>query len=164
MKNTKLSEIKVSYHPPRTKQNPITVYNSDQAYKILHENRDMHSLCYQEESKALYLNYKFELLWILNHTKWTEDHAIISGRQLIAVWLKVNAAWFILAHNHPSWTLWASEADYKATKQLEKAAGICQLKLYDHIIIRKEEGYYSFAKEWILGYGYDYNVYAPCFE
>ncbi len=53
---------------------------------------------------------------------------------------------FILAHNHPSGSIKASEPDYIITQKLKKAAEQIDMRLHDHIIIAGEH-YYSFADD-----------------
>jgi DNA repair protein RadC len=55
----------------------------------------------------------------------------------------------ILAHNHPSGNLTASQADLKLTKDLKDAGKFLHIPVLDHIIITSE-AYYSFADEGLL--------------
>ena len=55
----------------------------------------------------------------------------------------------ILAHNHPSGRLEASNADMKITEKIKKGLEIFDIRLLDHIILTKES-YFSFADEGIL--------------
>lgn len=55
----------------------------------------------------------------------------------------------ILAHNHPSGKLIASEADKAITKKIREGLGIFDIKLIDHLILTKES-YLSFGDEGLL--------------
>lgn len=55
----------------------------------------------------------------------------------------------ILAHNHPSGKLEASEADKETTKKIKNALRTLDIQVLDHIILTTN-GYYSFADEGIL--------------
>lgn len=55
----------------------------------------------------------------------------------------------ILAHNHPSGRLEASNADKKITEKIKKGLEIFDIRLLDHLILTKES-YFSFADEGIL--------------
>lgn len=52
----------------------------------------------------------------------------------------------ILAHNHPSGTLYPSEADINVTSKTKKALATLDIQLLDHLILTTE-GYYSLADE-----------------
>ena len=53
--------------------------------------------------------------------------------------IKANASAVILAHNHPSGSLEASEADVKITKNVRDALELMDIKLLDHLILNKDE-------------------------
>lgn len=55
----------------------------------------------------------------------------------------------ILAHNHPSGNITASNNDIKLTKKLKQAGETLDLPVLDHIIF-SDEHYFSFADEGIL--------------
>jgi DNA repair protein RadC len=54
------------------------------------------------------------------------------------------ASGIIVAHNHPSGTLYPSESDIKVTEKLKYTGTILEIPLIDHIIVGGG-GYYSFA-------------------
>lgn len=60
-----------------------------------------------------------------------------------------NASTIILAHNHPSGTLYPSKQDLEITKSIVKAGEIMGIELSDHIILT-QNSYYSFADNSIL--------------
>ncbi|OCG20386.1 MULTISPECIES: RadC family protein [unclassified Gilliamella] len=63
--------------------------------------------------------------------------------------LQVNAAFLILAHNHPSGLAEPSQADRRLTQRLEKVCELIDIRIIDHIVIGKGE-YVSFAERgWI---------------
>ena len=53
--------------------------------------------------------------------------------------INANASAVILAHNHPSGNLEASEADINITKRVSDALELVEVKLLDHIILNKDE-------------------------
>ncbi len=59
------------------------------------------------------------------------------------------ASGIILAHNHPSGNLTASQADLDLTKKLREAAKLLDIQVLDHIIVAGQE-YLSFADEGLL--------------
>ena len=60
--------------------------------------------------------------------------------------IKGNASGIILAHNHPSGNLSASEADTAITKKIKEAGKLLDITLLDHMIIT-EESYLSMADD-----------------
>lgn len=59
------------------------------------------------------------------------------------------ATGIILAHNHPSGKLQASDADKNITKKIKEAMKLFNIQLLDHIILT-EDGYLSFQDEGIM--------------
>jgi len=53
------------------------------------------------------------------------------------------------AHNHPSGTLFPSEADKVITKKITEALKVFDCTVLDHIILT-EESYYSFADDGLI--------------
>ncbi|TKG92468.1 DNA repair protein RadC [Puteibacter caeruleilacunae] len=56
------------------------------------------------------------------------------------------ASSIILVHNHPSGTLYPSEADLQITQKIKSAARVMDISVLDHLIITYN-GFYSFADE-----------------
>jgi DNA repair protein RadC len=63
--------------------------------------------------------------------------------------LEQNAAYIILAHNHPSGNLKPSTEDVRLTKKLVEGGKMMDLLVVDHLIIT-DKGYYSFADEGLI--------------
>jgi DNA repair protein RadC len=59
------------------------------------------------------------------------------------------ASGVIVAHNHPSGNLTASQSDVDLTKKLKEAGKFLEIQLLDHIIIAGHK-YYSFADEGLI--------------
>ena len=55
--------------------------------------------------------------------------------------IKANACAVILAHNHPSGNLGASDADIKITKRVKEVLKLMEIELLDHLILTYEEKY-----------------------
>jgi DNA repair protein RadC len=102
-----------------------------------------------------------EEFWILllnraNHVK--SKHLISKGGQsgtiadpkiIFKTALEQNAAYIILAHNHPSGNLKPSTEDIRLTKKLVEGGKMMDLLVVDHLIIT-DKGYYSFADEGLI--------------
>ncbi len=63
--------------------------------------------------------------------------------------LEFRATGIILAHNHPSGTLKASEADIRLTKRIRESSKIMDVNLLDHLVIG-DRAYLSFADDGLL--------------
>jgi DNA repair protein RadC len=59
------------------------------------------------------------------------------------------ASGIILAHNHPSGNLTASQADVELTRKLKEAGKLLEIQVLDHLIVSGQK-YFSFADEGIL--------------
>jgi DNA repair protein RadC len=59
------------------------------------------------------------------------------------------ASGVILAHNHPSGNLTASQADIDLTKKLKDAGRLLDIQVLDHLIVAGQK-YFSFADEGLI--------------
>jgi len=59
------------------------------------------------------------------------------------------ASGLILAHNHPSGNLTASQADIDLTKKIKEAGKLLEIQVLDHLIVAGQN-YFSFADEGML--------------
>jgi DNA repair protein RadC len=59
------------------------------------------------------------------------------------------ASGIILAHNHPSGNLTASQADLDLTRKIKEAGKLLEIQVLDHLIVAGQK-YFSFADEGIL--------------
>jgi DNA repair protein RadC len=59
------------------------------------------------------------------------------------------ASGIILAHNHPSGNLVASQADIDLTKKLQASGKMLEIQVLDHLIIAGKK-YFSFADEGLM--------------
>ena len=59
------------------------------------------------------------------------------------------ASGIILAHNHPSGNLTASQADIDLTKKLKEAGKLLDIQVLDHVIVAGQK-YFSFADEGMM--------------
>jgi DNA repair protein RadC len=63
--------------------------------------------------------------------------------------LDVLGSSIILAHNHPSGNLTASQADVDLTKKLKEAGKLLEIQVLDHLIVAGQK-YFSFADEGMI--------------
>lgn len=142
-----IAEIKVMYDPLLKMDQRTKITTSHDANQLLRSIWNWDTMNFNEEFVAIYLNRANHVLGVYKHSSGTESACIVSVKQLLAVGFKSNASSFIIAHNHPSSNLKPSQQDLELTKKIKAASDVCELKLLDHLIIRSEDGYYSFADE-----------------
>lgn len=69
----------------------------------------------------------------------TLTSSLVHPREVFADAITDRAASIIVAHNHPSGNLDASQADRDVTERLTSAGGLLGIKLIDHIIVSKDD-------------------------
>lgn len=97
-----------------------------------------------EEFWVILLNRKSIIIKYKMITQGGFSGTVVDARQIFNWAILEQASTIILAHNHPSGTLYPSEMDKDITKQLVKAGDILGIQVSDHIIVTSG-GYYSFA-------------------
>ena len=79
------------------------------------------------------------------------DYAVVVGvKQIAAMAIKDKANAVIVCHNHPSGNRNPSSQDITITKKIKEALILFDILLADHLIIAKDNMYYSFADEGLL--------------
>jgi DNA repair protein RadC len=111
--------------------------------------------------KADLLDIPHEAFWILllnRANRVIKKHQISQGgvagtvadpKIIFKVAVEELASGIILAHNHPSGNLTASQADIDLTKKLKESGKLLDIQVLDHIIIAGKK-YFSFADEGLL--------------
>ena len=102
-----------------------------------------------EEFWVLFLNNANKVIYKTQISKGGITGTVTDVRLVFKIALEQNATSIILAHNHPSGKLAASDADKTVTKQLKLAGEQLSIPVLDHIIIT-ENGYFSFRDEAIF--------------
>ncbi len=73
----------------------------------------------------------------------------LDPRQIVEMALKEKASGLIVVHNHPSGNPHPSAADINWTKQLEQAAKVLGITLWEHIIVSRN-AHFSFRRSQLL--------------
>ncbi len=102
-----------------------------------------------EEFWVVYLNNSNKVLHVSQQSKGSITGTLVDVRLIMKEALELGAVAIILAHNHPSGTLKASEADKQITQKIKNAAVGLDIKVLDHLIITKDD-YFSFADDNML--------------
>lgn len=130
---------------------------STPAVKIL-SSKDIRSFIYpyfdeimddHEEVKVIHLSTNNSVVNVHESTKGSEVGCLVDIKAILrhALLIKTNA--IVVVHNHPSGSLYPSQADKTFTDKLIKAASYLDIQVLDSVIITRES-YYSFADEGLL--------------
>lgn len=96
-----------------------------------------------EEFWILYLNNSNKVIHKAQLSKGGMTGTVVDIRLIFKTAFEYNAVSIILAHNHPSGKLLASESDVQITKKIKEASKCLEISVLDHVIIT-ENDYYSF--------------------
>ena len=128
------------------KKNGIYIKGTAQAANYLKER--LRGLA-EENFRVLFLNKQNRLLDDALIAEGTVGSVQPSIRKIVARALQVNASGLIAAHNHPSGSVEATEADRLLTFDLISASRPLGIKVLDHVIVGDEKTY-SFADSGLL--------------
>jgi DNA repair protein RadC len=152
MKNLFLShvaEVQLTYNTKVKSSDRPKILSSRDAEEILRNFWD-YTLEHIETTQLILLNRANRVLGITTPSKGGTTGCVIDVKVIFQYALKANASSIILAHNHPSGNLQASQADIKISKKVKEAGLLLDIKLLDHIILTPYNSYSSMADEGIL--------------
>src|SRR5690606_9295877 len=99
-----------------------------------------------EEFWVIYLNNANRVIKKLQLSKGGLTGTLVDIRLTYKSAIELAATGIILCHNHPSGTLYPSEADKQLTQKMRAAGDQLDIKVLDHLIVTAAH-YYSFADE-----------------
>ena len=137
----KAAEVKLTYITKVKASNRIQIKNAEDAASLFFKIWDMETIEHVEKVKMIILNRANKVLGVTNISQGGQSGSIIDARVILQYAIKANAAAVILAHNHPSGNLTASDADIMITSKIREALKLVEIQLLDHIIINKDEEY-----------------------
>jgi len=143
------SEIELIYKNKVKASERPKIKGAHQAYRVLIESWNPDEIEFREVFKIMLISRANRVLGIYEVAKGGLASVIVDVRMVFAAALKANASALILAHNHPSGQLVASQADKNLTDQIKKAGDILDVPVLDHLIVTSE-GYLSFANEGLI--------------
>jgi len=145
-----VNEIQISYREKLSTLKSLSITNSKDVGALLFKNWDPDTIGLHETFKILLLNRsnKVKGIYPLSHGGITGT--LVDLRILFAIVLKTLSVGIILAHNHPSGQLKASEPDKQLTQKIQQAAQLFDVKVLDHIILAPDGRYYSFADNGLM--------------
>ena len=135
----KAAEVKLMYMTDVKSSERISIKNSEDAAAVFFDVWDFHTIEHTEEVKMMMLNRANKVLGVASISKGGLSGAVIDTRVILQYAIKSNATSVILAHNHPSGNLEASEADKRITQNVREALKLIDIQLLDHLILNKDE-------------------------
>lgn len=124
-----------------------TISSSESIYDLGKE-MGLHKLPV-EEVHIFAVSTKLTIIGHVLLSKGAINASIVSPAEVFKPLLLMNAAGFIMIHNHPSGDTTPSTEDINVTKRLNQCAELFGIKLIDHIII-SDKDYYSMKSEGII--------------
>ncbi len=147
--NFQVAEITLTYRTKvKAKERPQIKSSFDAFVVLTKQWSDL--IEYQEEFNLLLLNRANKVLGIYNVSKGSSSGTVVDAKLVFAAAITANATSIILAHNHPSGNLQPSQQDIDLTKKLVKAGEVLDIKIFDHLILTPDDGYFSFADESLI--------------
>ncbi|MFN3801163.1 RadC family protein [Belliella pelovolcani] len=146
----KVAEIELVYKTKVKASDIPKITRSDDAKTILMDNWDTDKIEFIEQFKVMYLNRNSKVTGIVEISTGGTSATIVDVKLIYAGALKANVSSIIIAHNHPSGNLKPSPQDIRLTEKLKKAGEILDISIIDHLIITKDNGYFSFADEGLI--------------
>jgi DNA repair protein RadC len=144
-----VAEIELVYKSKvKASQRPQTRTAKD-CYEVLKQSWDENKIDLLEEFKIMLLNRAYRVLAIYELSKGGMTGTVADPRLIFTAALKANAAYIVLAHNHPSGYVKPSHQDEALTAKIKCAGDFLEIKVLDHLII-SSESYFSFADEGLL--------------
>jgi DNA repair protein RadC len=144
-----VAEIKLSYKSAVKPSELLKINSSRDAYNVLIETWDETRIEFIEQFKVLLLNRANKALGVFEVSSGSSTATIADPKLIFAAAIKANACGIILAHNHPSSTLYPSQADIDLTKKVKEGGKLLEVPVLDHIIVTID-GYYSFSDHGLL--------------
>ncbi|OOV29201.1 hypothetical protein BXU11_04570 [Flavobacterium sp. LM5] len=133
----------------RKEENPLELVKVTSSKVMYQEMYPIIGELAHEEFWVVYLNNANKIIFKAQLSKGGITGTIVDVRLVFKIALEQNAVAIVLAHNHPSGKLQASEADIQVTKRIKNAGQQLDIPVLDHVIVT-EHGYFSFADEGIL--------------
>ena len=144
-----ICEIEVKYNPKISPLDRPRIVSSKSAYEYLLIVFNWETLSIKEEAIVIFLNRGNRAIGAYYLSSGGINGTVIDIRIILGIALKCLATAIIIAHSHPSQELKPSKADREITDQLQLAARLMEINLFDHLIVTRN-GYFSFKDEGVL--------------
>jgi len=133
-----VTEVQLVYKTKIKASDRPKISNMEDAVDIFRKYWSRDRIEHIEEVKILLLNRSNRVLGIATVSQGGISGSVIDERIVLQYAIKSNATGVILAHNHPSGNLDASEADNRITGKIKNSLELIGVTLLDHVIITAE--------------------------
>jgi DNA repair protein RadC len=140
-----VSEITVSYRPPKGSKNSPILSTSGDAFQAIYPHFNQATIYLQEQFLVCYLDRGNRIKGVFSGFKGGITGTVADVRIILGIALKSASSGIILAHNHPSGNIKASDTDMRLTSKIKAACEIMDIQLLDHLIVSPNNTYMSFA-------------------
>ena len=144
-----ISEVRLIYQRKVKAEARPSITNSQTAYDLFRQKWDDLTINLYEEFKILLLDRNNRCMGLSTVSIGGVSGTVVDPKLVFITALKTRACGLIVAHNHPSGNLKASNADVRLTKQLKEAGKLLDLPLLDHLIVT-DEHYISMSDEGLI--------------
>lgn len=139
LKSPSLAEISLKYKTVLPVDDMPSVTSPQEAVKLLRSIWDEDQIQLKEEFVVLLLNNAKKCLGWSKISSGGATATIVDPATIFQLALLANATSVILAHNHPSGTLEASQADKNLTNRIKDSGKMLGIGVEDHIILTAEK-------------------------
>lgn len=122
-------------------QDLTRITNPRIAYDCFREHSHEDEIYVKEYFYVMALNRNLRLLGILKVSEGGINGTVADIRLIVKFLIDSLACVAFLCHNHPSGNLNPSENDKLLTKKIDRVLNICEIELFDHLIITGEDFY-----------------------
>lgn len=130
----------------KSPQKKTKIVSAEHAYK---EFKPTFEDLVHEEFYVLYLNRANEVITKKQLSVGGTAGTYVDSKIIFKEGIDCSAAAMILAHNHPSGILEASDQDIKLTKRIVQCAAVMEMPVLDHLIVT-DNGYLSFSEQGLI--------------
>jgi len=128
------------------KQKPVSFNSSTETLQYLRLQLEQLE---REVFMVLYLDTQHRLIASETTSLGTINTTSVYPREIIKTALGYNAAAVVFAHNHPSGTAEASNADRTVTERLIAALSLVDVRVLDHVVIGHGESISFAERGWL---------------
>jgi DNA repair protein RadC len=140
---TNIDQVSLIRTPSDVKK--VKIENSVHSNEYLIKLYNPNTIAYNESFIALYLNRANNTIAWQLVSQGGLTGTVVDLQMIIKGALDCGACGIILSHNHPSGNIKPSTSDITLTKKITEAAKMFDISILDHVIVTRDDGYYSFS-------------------
>jgi DNA repair protein RadC len=140
-----MAALTVRYMAEEINQGPFVGHSRDVQRLLSGRFRDLD----RETFAVVFLDTRHRILAVEDMFQGTINSATVFPREIVKRALQLNAAAIVAVHNHPSGNPEPSSDDRQVTRALQRACGLMDISLLDHVIIGGNDCF-SFAEHQLL--------------